>query len=214
MNTFKLSILSILLVSAQHGLAIPTPFLSVHSLGVLTISHSETLSKAEADGLIFMREEEKLARDVYTNLSKKWRSRPFGNIAQSEQSHMDAVLALLKKYGVKVTSEKLGPGKFENTDLQKLFDQLVERGQKSRKDALEVGALVEETDIADLLKRRNGTEKADILATYNQLLFASGNHIRAFSRNLKGAGAVYKPTVLSPSQYNKIIGGADPASLK
>jgi hypothetical protein len=214
MNTFKLSILSILLVSAQHGLAIPTPFLSVHSLGVLTISHSETLSKAEVDGLIFMREEEKLSRDVYTNLSKKWGSRPFGNIARSEQSHMEAVLALLKKFGVKVPSEKLGPGKFENADLQKFYDQLVERGQKSREDALEVGALVEETDIADLLKRRNGTDKADIIATYNQLLFASGNHIRAFSRNLKASGTGYKPTVLSASQYNKIIEGADPASLK
>ncbi len=58
------------------------------------------LTAAEEEGLLFMREEEKLARDVYLVLFDKWGLRVFENIAESEQRHMDAVLYLLGKYGL------------------------------------------------------------------------------------------------------------------
>ena len=47
-----------------------------------------------------MREEEKLARDVYLAMDDLWGLRVFSQISWSEQNHMDAVLAVLDKYGV------------------------------------------------------------------------------------------------------------------
>ena len=55
---------------------------------------AEPLNQAELASLAFMREEEKLARDVYTNLYAKWGVSIFNNISKSEQTHMDAVLLL------------------------------------------------------------------------------------------------------------------------
>mgnify|MGYP003589105545 CR=1 FL=1 len=46
-----------------------------------------SLSDAEKKGLLLMREEEKLARDLYLALYDKWGTRAFSNIAQSEQHH-------------------------------------------------------------------------------------------------------------------------------
>ena len=59
-----------------------------------------TLSEREAHNLAYLREEEKLARDVYTTLYEKWQVPVFRNIPKSEQAHTNAVLALLQKFGV------------------------------------------------------------------------------------------------------------------
>lgn len=58
----------------------------------------ENLNEVEIADLTLMREEEKLARDVYWALGDIWTFRIFANISQSEQVHMDAMLALLEKY--------------------------------------------------------------------------------------------------------------------
>ncbi len=50
--------------------------------------------------LIQLREEEKLARDVYLYLYTHWNQWIFSNIAKSEQQHMDAVKGLLDKYDI------------------------------------------------------------------------------------------------------------------
>ena len=57
-----------------------------------------SLSQEEINGLIHMRIEEKLARDVYTVLGERWNARVFLNIKLSEQTHMEAVRRLLNKY--------------------------------------------------------------------------------------------------------------------
>ncbi len=48
------------------------------------------LNQAETDALLFMYEEEKLARDVYTSLAALYTQPMFSNIASSEQTHMDS----------------------------------------------------------------------------------------------------------------------------
>jgi len=87
------------------------------------------LSSEEEAGLLFMHEEEKLARDVYLVLFAEWGLRVFENIAESEQRHMDAVLYLLGKYGL--DDPALDPGFFLNPDLQDLYDALVAKGLPS-----------------------------------------------------------------------------------
>ncbi len=142
------------------------------------------LSTQEKDGLIYMRLEEKLARDVYLTLGKTYNQKMFINIPESEQRHMDAVKALLDKYEIPdpVTDNEIGS--FANVDFKKLFDDLVAKGQTSFKDAMLVGKEIEEMDIKDLTERIEQTDNPDIKSVYENLKQGSENHLRAFTKHL------------------------------
>ena len=138
-----------------------------------------SLSQTEADTLSFMREEEKLARDVYLQMIAEYGSKIFYNIAESEQTHMDAIKTLLDKYGLDDPAVPIF-GVFNDTDLQVLYDELVARGDDSKLDALRVGALIEEVDIEDLQTAIDQTDKHDLERVYGNLMSGSKNHLRAF----------------------------------
>ena len=70
------------------------------------------LTDSEKYWLTYMREEEKLARDVYIFLYDKWGSQIFNNISVSEQTHMDAIKTLLDRYGIPDPVADKGPGVF------------------------------------------------------------------------------------------------------
>ena len=55
------------------------------------------LSQTEINDLKFLREEEKLAHDVYLFSFEKYQINIFNSISQSEQTHTESVLALLNK---------------------------------------------------------------------------------------------------------------------
>lgn len=175
---------------------------------VKNLTPSGELSDAEAEGLLFMREEEKLARDVYLALYDLWGSPVFSNIAQSESAHMEAVLTLLNAYGLEDPAAATGEGEFINTDLQVLYNRLVAEGEQSLAEALRVGAAIEEIDILDLEERIAQTDKVDIINVYNNLLKGSSNHLRAFVSNLeRQTGEDYVPQYLNLDMYDKIIQG-------
>jgi hypothetical protein len=165
-----------------------------------------TVSPAEAASLQFMREEEKLAHDVYVTLYEQWGLRVFNNISRSEQQHTEAVAYLLDRYDISDPAAGSALGEFTDADLQALYDQLVAQGSESVADALKVGAAIEEIDIRDLQKRLAETDNADIERVYNSLLAGSENHLRAFVSNLKTqTGETYAPQYLSQAAYNAIV---------
>jgi hypothetical protein len=137
-----------------------------------------------------MREEEKLARDIYIKLFDAWGTQVFNSISPSEQTHMDAVLTLINKYSL-TDPAKNNVGEFTNIDLQNLYDTLLTRGTSDQLTALWVGALVEETDIRDIVQTKQNIDNADILRTYDNLLCGSRNHLRAFVGQIENAGDVY-----------------------
>lgn len=167
-------------------------------------SGGSTLSPAEKEGLMFMREEEKLARDVYQVLAAKWGDRPFGNIAQSEQTHMDAVKTLLDRYGI-VDPASPKPGVFNNPDLQELYDDFVKQGRTSRIEALKVGATIEDLDLYDLARWQKKTTAPDVRQVFSNLERGSRNHLRSFVSVIKRQGATYKPQFLTQAEFDKII---------
>ena len=164
-----------------------------------------TLSDAEKNGILYMREEEKLARDVYKTLYDKWGLQIFANIASSEQTHMEAVKLLIDKYGLEDPAENKGVGEFSNAELQKLYNDLVAEGSKSIEDALKVGAMIEEIDILDLKKHISETDKEDIKLVYENLMKGSRNHLRAFTSTLSKYGVTYEPQYLSREEYTEIV---------
>ena len=153
------------------------------------VTTSAVASADLAADLAYMREEEKLAHDVYTVLAEKWGTRVFSNIAVSEQRHTDSLATLLDRYGVADPADGTKPGVYSNDDLQKLYNDLVARGLKSQTEAFEVGKLIEEVDIADLDERIARTDEADVLAVYKNLRAGSVNHLRAFTNQLAGGGS-------------------------
>jgi len=150
--------------------------------GVTTPIVSE-LTQKQKDDLIFMYQEEKMARDVYITLGNKWGARVFLNIQKSEQIHMNAIKALLDKYSLEVPVDSSDVGHFVNEEIQALYNQLIAKGNNSLEDALEVGVAIEETDIADLEEKIENAP-SDIARVYSRLLRGSYNHLRAFNRNL------------------------------
>lgn len=164
-----------------------------------------TLSQEETDGLLFMAEEEKLARDVYLAMYDLWGQATFRNIANSEQTHMQSVLDLLEGYGA--AAPVLEEGQFANPDLQALYDQLIAQGSQSLTDALKVAAAIEEIDILDLRERSAQTDEEAILTVYASLESGSENHLRAFTRTLsRKGGEDYQPQYLSAAEYQRILG--------
>jgi hypothetical protein len=141
-----------------------------------------TLGAADASAIAFMREEEKLARDVYTVLGDQWAVPTFTNIAASEQQHMDAVATLIDRYGLEDPAADTAIGEFEDPDLQALYDQLIAQGSTSLEDALQVGVLIEETDIADLAAR--ASDNPVVQRVWDRLTAGSENHLRAFQSAL------------------------------
>ncbi len=169
---------------------------------------ADFVSVDETNGLLYMREEEKLARDVYTELYAKWNLRPFSNITRSEQMHMNAILSLLTRYSLQDPVDVNSAGVFKNVVLQDLYNALIVEGNKSVVNALKVGATIEEVDIVDLQKHLLETDNQDITFVYDNLMRGSRNHLRAFVKNLKVQGVTYVPQYLSAAEYEQIISGS------
>lgn len=177
-------------------------------ISVSTFSQSAvSLTQIEKDAILYMREEEKLARDVYDSMYVKWQVNPFGNIRLSEQNHMDRMRLLINTYLLTdpVEHNKDKPGIFTNRLFQKYYQELVGAAGNSFVDALKVGAKIEELDISDLEERIKQTNQTDIIRVYQFLIMASENHLRAFVRKLKMQGTNYNPTILSKSRFEQII---------
>jgi len=165
----------------------------------------EDLSAEEIAGLMYMREEEKLAHDVYLALFNVWGAKVFSQIALSEAEHTEAVRRLIEAYGLEDPAATNPAGVFENDDLQALYNQLVAMGQPSLIDALKVGCLIEEKDIQDINdKKAEVLDEPDIVQVYDNLLCGSRNHLRAFNSNLLNQGVSYEATVLSQAEWDVI----------
>lgn len=194
-------------------IVVPLTLLAAMVTAFAPLPAAGSLSEAEAEGLAYMREEEKLAHDLYLELYDQYGLPVFANIARSEAAHMDAVLSLLETYGLADPAQGMPAGKFTDPALQALYDDLLARGKQSLEEALCVAALVEETDILDLQARLAQTTRADITHTYQNLLQASGSHLRAFVLQVeRQTGETYALQVLSASEYTALTTSPQPAT--
>jgi len=165
----------------------------------------QSIEQDEADGLILMAEEEKLARDVYLKLAEIWDLPIFGNIAQSEDRHMQAVLTLISKYELQSPINSNESGVFTNPKFRELYDTLVLQGSSSLLDALIVGATIEDLDIADLQDFLTRTDNEDIKMLYQNLIKGSRNHMRSFYQRILQYGGNYDPQYIQVSEFESII---------
>ncbi|MEA2001849.1 MAG: DUF2202 domain-containing protein [Actinomycetota bacterium] len=166
------------------------------------------LSEQEAADILWMREEEKVARDVYLTLGELWDVRVFTNIAGAEDMHMSSMLELIDRYDLEDPVGDNAAGVFTNPDIQALYDSLVAEGSQSLEDALIVGATIEDLDIFDLQVATAATDNEDIALVYANLEMGSRNHMRAFYRQLDKNDVDYEPAYISQAEYDSIISSA------
>lgn len=191
--------------STKYGAKNDVKEVSIDKFAALTAfsTNTDSLTQSEKEGLLLMREEEKLAQDVYDSFYSTYGVLTFDKISNSEAQHTAAVLALINHFGL--TDPALPEaGKFSSIAIQKLYDQLISAGTSSNA-ALSTGAYIEEYDIADLKKLMAETTNTDILAVYKNLLDGSDNHLRAYVNALKTNGIVYSPQILSSIDFAAII---------
>jgi len=174
----------------------------------LDVPESETLSQVEIDDLKFSREEEKLARDVYLFSFDKYGVAIFNSIAQSEQQHMDMVLATLKVYNLEDPASA-DRGVFSNQTLQEFYNDLTAQSDLSLVEAYKVGALIEDLDINDLDQLESRTTKTDLLNVYDRLECGSRNHMRSYNNLLVSSGVNYVPQYISLDKFTEIITSAN-----
>ena len=163
------------------------------------------LSSSETSGILLMREEEKLARDVYLTLYDKWGLRTFSNIAGAESTHMDAMGLLIERYNLEDPIKSDTIGVFTNPEMQKLYTTLVAQGSKSLADALKVGATIEDLDIYDLERLIADSDNDDVKIAYQNLLKGSRNHMRSFGMQLERNGVDYSAQYITDADMSKIL---------
>ena len=163
------------------------------------------LSQSEIDGLVLMREEEKLARDVYLTLHEQWGQAIFSNIAESEQTHTNSVKFLLDRYEIEDPVKDNNIGVFTSDEMASLYNDLVSIGLESQLNAFIVGATIEDLDIKDLEDLISGTDNEDIRIVYKNLQKGSRNHLRAYVNQIKRNGGTYSPQYISQETYENII---------
>ena len=171
------------------------------------------LSETDAEHLLYMIQEEKLARDVYHELSIYYAddgsllARIFENISASEQRHMDAIKRLITKYDLLNPVGDFDIGEFPDpeegfTDFNNLYDDLLSAGTVGYCEALDVGRQIEELDIDDLEAALGVyesesiavVEASDVARVFGNLLNGSYNHLNAFSSQLELLGCEIETT--------------------
>ncbi len=168
-------------------------FASLVLLGVAApLAAAEPPTDEVAAMLAFMREEEKLAHDVYLLFSEMYAGQEagsmiFARIAESEQRHTDAVKGLLDEYGLPDPAAGMVPGQFVDQSLQDLYTALVGVGESGYTEALGVGVVIEQKDMTDIVAAIElSVAYADIVRVYSNLLTGSEHHLAAFLKVLEG----------------------------
>ena len=192
-------------ISLKHNIA--------YGEGILSLTGGEAaaddgaalaaLTAREKDGLLFIWEEEKAARDLYNGLYEKNNMTIFLDLVRSESSHMDQARAVMEKHGLAVPPDE--PGRFQNQTLQEIHDQLLAEGLQSDQDALTVAAVFEEISIVDLEKELSASQAEDVRTVYEGLLAGSRKHLRSYVSDLKDQGIEYQPRYLEGGEFQKIV---------
>lgn len=178
---------------------------SAHLDSIINNTPHQTLTADEEAGILQMREEEKLARDVYREAYDTWNINVFNNISGSEQKHMTAMWALIEKYDLVDPVQNDARGIFTSPLMNQLWSDLQPRVTSHADSALFMGSFIEELDIVDLRNLSAASDNLDIQLIYANLERGSRNHLRGFHEQQQMRGLTYTPQFLTQAEYDSIV---------
>lgn len=176
-----------MLVTAAGVQGVAQAFGTAPEAATPSVATATAVDATLAKDLQFTREEERMARDLYTALAEKYdQAVPFSRIKLSEQRHFDAVGTLLTRYGVSDPSAGKAAGTYAYPELQKLYDGWLAQGNTSLDAAYDVGVALEKRDVADLKKIAASTKDVTAKSLFTRLGAASEHHLAAFEAAAAG----------------------------
>ncbi|MBA3025350.1 MAG: DUF2202 domain-containing protein [Sulfurimonas sp.] len=167
------------------------------------LTAESVLTQELKDTLSYMQNEERLAYDVYNELYKLFpTANQLNNIAtNSESAHIQTVELLILKYinsvdefsnlDLNTDLSETTAGEYSISAIRDLYDALMAIGDDSKQAALEVGCMIEVTDINDLnddIALAQASNATDVEAAFVYLRNGSYNHYWAFDSGLKNMG--------------------------
>ncbi|HEY0634607.1 MAG TPA: DUF2202 domain-containing protein [Gammaproteobacteria bacterium] len=203
---------------------------------IAPVAAAATLDHAEETHLVFMREEEKLARDVYLTFAQIYPNQPvFQTIAtSSEQTHTDTMRDKLAQYNITdpnpdtnnlPSSIGIFTGAVYGPYFTEKFSTLTSLGMQSELHALYVGALIEELDMHDIVAcpkaivetdpaiEEGGcgldyTDEKPLKNAYSSLIDGSESHLRSYVGQIEAVIGVgnYEAQYLTQEQVDAILG--------
>lgn len=160
------------------------------------------LSAAQQQGMAFILEEERMAKDLYLEFYKTTRLPVFLDVAGSEEIHIASILTLMERRGLTGPAE--APGVYADEALQEMYEDLL-AGADGPEAALRAAAHVEEASVHDLSMEIEGTIEPDLISVYGGLMVGSQKHLRTFVRALEELGGEYTPAILSQEEFDRIV---------
>ncbi len=167
--------------------------------------HASGLTEAEVEGLLYMREEENWPM---TSTSP---STEFGapRLPEHRQQRTDPHRSSQEPAGY------LRPGRPSRQHLPLVSSSTLIckpsmtswwPSAANPRRCLKVGAAIEEIDILDLQANLETLTAADVRQVYENLLFGSENHLRAFTSVLaQRTGEIYEPQYMDQAAYDAIV---------
>ncbi len=177
------------------------------TLTVAARANPGILAAKERQYLLFMREEEKLALDLYMEMHRLWGLSVFKSVSGEEKEHMRAMLGLLRIYNLPDPVGNNPPGRFVNAHLRDLYQSLARQGSQSVEEALKACALQEEINMLDLMAASNASTQPKIREIYSELQRDSINHLRSFAHALEVLGVRYQGVKIPQQTVDAIIHG-------
>jgi hypothetical protein len=168
-------------------------------------SPNAPLGESDRRTLLYVSEQEKLARDLYASLSETWRLDVFHTTSGSEDIHADALRTLLARYRLPDPSQGLGRGEFTSVDLAERYDDLIARGRFSPVEALKAAASVEELEIQDIGSRLRRVQAPELQNVLENVVASDKHHLRSLVVALRRLGHTYAPSRLPREQFDTIL---------
>ena len=199
----------------------------------ITNTAGDALDTTEASHLTFMREEEKLARDVYLTLADLYPAQQvFSRIAtRAEQTHTDTMRDKLDQYNLPDPNPETNNlpsslGVFTGDEwgwyFTEKFAVLTAKGEVSELEALYAAAFIEELDMHDIavcpqvmIDRGFSspcglayTDETALQTAYSSLISGSESHLRTYVGKIEAVigDGNYEAQYLTQEEVDAILG--------
>jgi hypothetical protein len=183
--------------------------LNAEAVDELDYSHPHGILSVEAmEGLIFLRNGERLAKDIAHDFMDAYGSHPFFGQSEAERSHGRAVSQLLARYALHDLVDDQRPGEYSDPFWQSEYDFYREQGALGYIDALLVSLEIQEAAVVDL-RYWSELSESDVVVVevLRALLMATRNHLRILNNELESVGFEYTPVYFSEAEYDQIVYG-------
>lgn len=193
---------------------VPLAILNVDADGISTLTRAsvapvltvtDSLSADEIEFQFALREDEKMARDLYTVFAAKYSTAPqIDRIAAAENSHIACVEAVLDYYEISYPAMTAAAGLFEDAKRQAIYNELADKSG-TLLEVYATMAAVEEESVSAYKSVQSEITNENIALVITNMIKASSNHLKAAVCQIIAGGGTYTPLYLSAEEFGTIV---------